>query len=251
MIVTDVSLEIYQGRFTALLGPNGAGKTTLIRLLLGVLAPTSGTIAFAGKPVADASRAELARAIGVVPQGEGEPSFTVREIVAMGRYPHLGPWQRERVEDVAAIERAMYRCNVAQFADRWVTTLSGGEQQRVRLARALAQEPRALVLDEPTSSLDIKHEMTTFELLARLRDEGVTILIATHNLNLAARYADAVVLMYHGRIVAQGTPVDVIAPETIEAAYDWPVDITPHQSGAPQVSPRRMQQRESLRGEVR
>jgi len=145
----------------------------------------------------------------------------------------------------------MYRCDVAQFAERWVTTLSGGEQQRVRLARALAQEPRALVLDEPTSSLDIKHEMTTFEFLARLRSEGVTVLIATHNLNLAARYADAVVLMDHGRIVSHGPPADVITPETIEAAYDWPIDVISHQSGAPQIVPRRQNDHESFGGEVR
>jgi iron complex transport system ATP-binding protein len=250
-IVSDVSLEIARGRFSALLGPNGAGKTTFIRLLLGTIEPTSGTITFQGRPLADSTRADLARAIGVVPQGEGEPSFTVREIVAMGRYPHLGPWQRERVEDVAAIERAMYRCDVAQFADRWVTTLSGGEQQRVRLARALAQEPSALVLDEPTSSLDIKHEMTTFEFLARLRDEGVTVLIATHNLNLAARYADVVMLMDNGRVVGRGAPLDVITPESIEATYDWPVDIVPHRDGAPQVSPKAMGTRKPLDGAIR
>jgi iron complex transport system ATP-binding protein len=237
-IISDLSLDIRHGQFTALLGPNGAGKTTLIRLLLGTLEATSGSIAFGDRLLTTMTRSELAREIGVVPQGEAEPSFTVREIVAMGRYPHLGPWQRERVEDVTAIERALYRCDVAQFAHRWVTTLSGGEQQRVRLARALAQEPSTLVLDEPTSSLDIKHEMTTFELLARLRDDGVTVLVATHNLNLAARYADSVALMDSGRVVSHGPPTEVIMPGTIEAAYDWPVDITPHRDGAPQVSPK-------------
>jgi len=246
-IVSDVSLDIARGQFSSLLGPNGAGKTTLIRLLLGTLHPTEGTICFDGRPLTGVTRPELARAVGVVPQDEGEPSFTVREIVAMGRYPHIGPWQRERIEDVAAIERAMHRCDVAQFADRWVATLSGGEQQRVRLARALAQEPRALVLDEPTSSLDIKHEMTTFEFLARLRGEGVTVLIATHNLNLAARYSDAVVLMERGRVVAQGAPADVITTSTIEAAYDWPVDITTHRGGAPQISPRSRDRRDEAR----
>ena len=237
-ILSDVSMNVPRSRFTALLGPNGAGKSTLIRLLLGTLEPTEGMIAFRDRPLTGVTRAEIAREVGVVPQGEAEPSFTVREIVAMGRYPHLGPWQRERVEDVTAIERAMYRCEVAQFADRWVTTLSGGEQQRVRLARALAQEPGTLVLDEPTSSLDIRHEMTTFEFLARLRDNGVTVLVATHNLNLAARYADSIVLMEAGRVVAHGRPADVITPTTIEAAYDWPVDVTTHLSGAPQVAPK-------------
>jgi iron complex transport system ATP-binding protein len=236
---------------TAILGPNGAGKTTLIRLLLGTITPTSGAVTFGERSLADIGRSELARAIGVVPQGEGEPSFTVREIIAMGRYPHLGPWQRERIEDVAAIERAMYRCDVVQFADRWVTTLSGGEQQRVRLARALAQEPKALVLDEPTSALDIKHEMTIFEFLARLRDEGVTVAIATHNLNLAARYADVVVLMDCGRVVATGSPAEVITTTTIGAVYDWPVDVSLHRDGAPQVSPRAAERQASANLESR
>src|SRR6185437_9492562 len=183
--VSEASLEIDQGALTALIGPNGAGKTTLLRMLLGTIAPSSGTILFRGRAIREWSRRDLARSIGVVPQSEGEPLFGVRELVAMGRYPHLGPWQRERDEDVRAVDRAMTRCDVAQFADRWTTTLSGGEQQRVRLARALAQKPAILVLDEPTASLDIRHEMTTFELLRRLRIDGTTVLVATHNLNLA------------------------------------------------------------------
>jgi len=236
--VNGVSLEIRHRRMTALLGPNGAGKTTLLRLLLGAITPQRGSITFLDRPIADWNRRDFARHVGVVPQGESEPLFSVRELVAMGRYPHLGPWQREREDDVAAIARAMDRCDVTQFADRWVTTLSGGEQQRVRLARALAQEPEVLVLDEPTASLDIRHEMTTFELLRRLRDDGVTIVLATHNLNLASRYADDLVLMHEGRIAAQGTPVDVLTPARVEGAYDWPVDITTHSGGAPQVTPR-------------
>lgn len=236
--VDDVSLEIRHHRMTALLGPNGAGKTTLLRLLLGTITPQRGSIAFFDRPIADWSRRNFARQVGVVPQGESETLFSVRELVAMGRYPHLGPWQREREDDVAAIARAMERCDVTQFADRWVTTLSGGEQQRVRLARALAQEPSVLVLDEPTASLDIRHEMTTFELLRRLRDDDVTIVLATHNLNLAARYADDLVLMHHGRIVAQGAPASVLTATRVEGAYDWPVDVTTHSEGAPQVTPR-------------
>ena len=157
----------------------------------------------------------------------------------MGRYPYLGPWQRERAEDVAAIRRAMDRCDVTQFADRWLSTLSGGERQRVRLARALAQEPSVLVLDEPTTFLDIRHEMTTFELLRDLRDEGTTVVLATHNLNLAARYADDLVLMRDGRLVARGAPADVLTAERVAAVYDWPVAIVPHAAGAPQVVPQR------------
>jgi iron complex transport system ATP-binding protein len=236
--LVDVSAEVAHGRMTALLGPNGAGKSTLVQILLGTLAPASGDVWLRGRPIGSWSRAALAREIGVVPQGEAEPLFRVREIVAMGRYPHLGPWQRERAEDVAAIQRAMGRCDVSELADRWLSTLSGGERQRVRLARALAQEPSVLVLDEPTTFLDVRHEMTTFALLRALRDEGTTVVVATHNLNLAARYADELLLLREGRIVAHGTPADVLTAERVAAVYDWPVSVMPHGSGAPQVVPR-------------
>jgi iron complex transport system ATP-binding protein len=235
--VDGVAFDIAAGRMTALLGPNGAGKSTLLQLLLGTLTPTSGSVWFDDRLVSAWTRKDLALAIGVVPQGETEPLFTVREIVAMGRYPHTGAWQRERPSDLEAIERAMARCSVTELADRWLPTLSGGERQRVRLARALAQEPRALVLDEPTSSLDIRHEMSTFALLRALRDEGTTIVIATHNLNLAARYADELVLLHRGRIAAHGAPSHVLSAERIEAVYEWPVSVVAHIDGAPQVVP--------------
>jgi iron complex transport system ATP-binding protein len=236
--VEGVTLEIVAGRTTAVLGPNGAGKSTLLQLLLGTLRAESGSVQFQNRPIAAWPRRELAREIGVVPQGETEPLFTVREIVGMGRYPHLGPWQRERAADLAAIETAMDRCDVAQFADRYLSTLSGGERQRVRLARALAQEPSVLVLDEPTTFLDIRHEMTTFELLRRLRDEGATVLLVTHNINLAARYADELVLLDHGRVSAQGAPRHVLTEARVAAVYEWPVSVVPDAAGAPQVVPR-------------
>lgn len=236
--VDDVTLEIPTGRTTALLGPNGAGKSTLLHLLLGTLRAESGSVAFRRREVHDWNRRDLALQIGVVPQGETEPLFTVREIVAMGRYPHLGPWRREGVQDTAAIDRAMERCDVVQFSDRWVSTLSGGERQRVRLARALAQEPSVLVLDEPTTFLDIRHEMTTFELLRTFRDEGATVVLVTHNINLAARYSDELVLMDRGRVAARGAPAAVLTEARVEAVYEWPVSIVAHDSGAPQVVPR-------------
>ena len=235
--VDDVSLDIPQCRMTAVIGPNGAGKTTLLRLMLGTLTPDDGSIAFRGRAIDRWTRRDFARAVAVVPQGEADSLFTVREMVAMGRYPHLGPWQRERAEDAAAISRAMARCDVAQFADRWMATLSGGEQQRVRLARAIAQDAPVLVLDEPTTSLDIRHEMTTFELLRESRADGTTILLATHNLNLAARYADDLVLLREGRLIAHGAPADVLTAPRVEATYEWPVDIAAHADGSPQVVP--------------
>jgi iron complex transport system ATP-binding protein len=233
----NITLDIGAGQMTAVLGPNGAGKSTLLSLLLGTISPDAGTVGFQNRALGEWSRRELAREIGVVPQGEAEPLFSAREIVAMGRYPYLGPWQRERAEDATAIRRAMDRCDVAEFSDRWLSTLSGGERQRVRLARALAQEPSVLVLDEPTAFLDIRHEMTTFALLRDFRDAGTTVVLATHNLNLAARYADALVLMRDGRVVASGKPGEVLTAERVATVYDWPVAVVSHADGAPQIVP--------------
>jgi iron complex transport system permease protein len=238
-----VSLEVPAGGCTAVLGPNGSGKSTLLRLLLGTLVPAAGVVRFEGRPVREWPRREMARAVGVVPQGEEEVfPLTVREMVAMGRYPHLGSWQRESEADRRAIQEALRRCDVAGFEDRLISTLSGGERQRVRVARALAQEPGALALDEPTVALDVRHEMAIFELLRDLGRRGVTVLLVTHNLNLAARYADRLVLMDGGRIVAAGSPAEVLTRERVEAVYGWPVRIEPHpgpgpDAGAPQVVP--------------
>jgi ABC-type cobalamin/Fe3+-siderophores transport system ATPase subunit len=235
--ISHVSARLEAGRLTALLGPNGAGKSTLLQLLLGTLRPSDGSVRFRDRDAAEWGRRAIAREIGVVPQGEIEPLFTVRDVVAMGRYPHLGLWQAERPEDMAAIDRAMARCDVVQFADRWLTTLSGGERQRARVARALAQEPSFLVLDEPTTFLDIRHEMATFALLRSLREQGTTVVIATHNVNLAARFADDLLLMRAGRLLAQGSPDAVLTVARIANAYEWPVHITRHTAGAPQLVP--------------
>lgn len=239
--IDDVTLDVPGGRMTALLGPNGVGKSTLLELLLGTLAPDDGRIVFHGRPLHAWPRQAFARAVGVVPQHEAEPPFTVRELVAMGRYPHLGTWRRERPADRDAIAHAMERCDVATLADRRFATLSGGERQRVRVARALAQEPSALVLDEPTAALDVRHEMAAFELLRALRDDGVTIVLATHNVNLAARYADELVLLQHGRVVASGAPHAVLTADQIGRVYGWPVSIVPH-GGAPQMIPRSLRE---------
>lgn len=235
--VRDVSLRIRPGACTAVLGPNGCGKSTLLRLLLGVLRPNAGEIRFLDRPVEDWSRAELARRVGVVPQSEEMPfPLRVRELVAMGRYPHLGPWRAEREADRRAVEEAMRLCDVEHFAGRPVSTLSGGERQRVRIARALAQEPAVLALDEPTIALDVRHEMEIFELVHRLVGTGVTVLVITHNLNLAARYADRLLLLDDGRVVAEGDPPAVLRRDLLERVYRWPVEVLSH-DGVPFVVP--------------
>ena len=241
-----VDLAVPRGAFYAIIGPNGCGKTTLLRLLLGALEPKAGEVRYDDRPLRDWQRRELARRVGVVPQNE-ELVFplSVRELVGMGRYPHLGPWRGESRSDHAAIETALDRCDVARLASRAVSTLSGGERQRARVARALAQEPDTLVLDEPTASLDIRHEMAIFELLRDLADSGVTVVIVTHNLNVAGRYADRLLLLDSGRTAAEGEPAEVYTRETLERVYQWPIGLLQHADGpseeraAPQIVPLR------------
>lgn len=236
--VSDVSLDVERGCLVGVLGPNGSGKTTLLRALLGVMRPLAGECVLAGRSVSKWTPRELARTVGIVAQRE-EPVFPVRvrEAVMFGRYAHMGPVGAAKSEDRAAVERALARCDVTQLADRWVGTLSGGEWQRVRVARALAQEPVALVLDEPTANLDIRHEMEVFELVSELvRGDGLAGLLVTHHVNLAARFADRVVIMERGRVRAVGEPARVLTRENLEAVFAWPVEVTEWR-GAPQLVP--------------
>jgi len=225
------------------LGPNGSGKSTLLRILLGRLAPDRGSVRLGGKEISEWSRRELARMIGVVPQDEDVAfPLTVRELVAMGRYAHLKALQPEGEADRRAVEEAMARCDVAGLGDRSIQQLSGGERQRARLARALAQEPGILALDEPTRALDIRHEMEILELLRELVTEGRTVVVVTHNINLAARYADHLVVLDGGKLVAAGPPPEVLQRELLEQVYRWPVTLTRHagpgpDAGAIQVIP--------------
>lgn len=242
--LSDVSLAVERGRMFAIIGPNGSGKSTLIRALLGSVPPTSGTVTYEDRPIAEWSRADLARRIGAVTQIEEMPfPITVRELVATGRYPHLGALRSEGPADREAIDRAMQRCDVTAFADRPIHTLSGGERQRARIARALAQTPDTLVLDEPTAALDIGHEMVVFELLRSLAyDEGRTVVVATHNVNLAARYADFLLLLDRGSMATRGNAHTVIQKDIIEAVYGWPVSVYRHDApgfdhATPQIAP--------------
>ncbi len=234
-----VSTHVAAGELVALAGPNGSGKTTLMRALLGVVPATSGTALIKGRPVAHWARADLAQFVGVVAQREETwVSLTVEETVMLGRYPRLGPLAPIGAEDRAAVRRALERCDAWELRDRPVDGLSGGEWQRVRLARALAQEPRALVLDEPGAALDIRHEMEVMELVRELVRDGLACLIITHHLNLAARYAGRVVLLDRGRAVASGAPGEVFREEILSAVFQWPVAVTGWE-GAPQLVPLR------------
>jgi len=236
-----VSLDARPGALSAVLGPNGSGKSTLVRALLGGVVADSGRVTLDGRIAADWDRRERARAVGVVPQSETIAfPLTTRELVAMGRYPHLGALAGEGAADRKAIEAALDACEVSDLADRDVTTLSGGELQRARIARALAQEPEALVLDEPTASLDIRHEMAILELLRASADRGLTVLLITHGLDAAAQFADHILLLSHGRVAAQGSPTDVLREDVLARVYGWPVSVRPDpETGAPRVTPRR------------
>ena len=240
-----VSAEVTPGSLLAVAGPNGAGKTTLLRLLSGALAPREGEVRLDDRLLADLGDRERARAVAVVPQSESSPfPVTVREMVGMGRYAHLGPWESVGGRDRAVVDEALGRCAVADLAGRRVDELSGGELQRARIARALAQEAPILLLDEPTAGLDLRYRMELFHLLRELRADGLALLVVTHELNLAARFADRLLLLDRGRERAAGAPRDVLRRETLEDVYEWPVRLVPHpgpgaDTGAPQTVPLR------------
>jgi iron complex transport system ATP-binding protein len=238
--VAGASFDVPRGVSLGIVGPNGSGKTTLLHLLLGTLRPSSGTVHAFGRPAHEWRRREVARRVAVVAQRE-EPVFPlrVREFVRLGRYPHAGPYRALDDRDEEAVTRALHRADALQLSDRWTLALSGGEWQRVRLARALAQEPEVLVLDEATANLDLRHEMETFELVGTLvRDHGLTGVLVTHHVNLVARFVDRLAVVDRGRIVAEGGPREVLTREVIERVFAWPVDVV-EWGGAVQVVPRR------------
>ncbi len=237
--LNGVTMSVPPGALYAVLGPNGSGKSTLMKALLGLVPPESGAVRIGGRETQEWSRRALARSVGAVPQAEHLAfPMSVHDFVAMGRYPHLGSLRREGVTDRAAVSDALARCEVLGLARRDVTTLSGGELQRVRVARALAQRPSALVLDEPTASLDIRHEMTIFRLLRSSSDQGMTVLLITHHLSLAARFADRFLLLSEGNVAAEGTADDVFREAVLGDVYRWPVAVRPDPvSGSPHVTP--------------
>lgn len=239
--VDGVSLEALRGAVTAVVGPNGSGKSTLVRALLGRMPVEAGQVMLDGLPIGGMDRRLVATRMAVVPQRE-EPVFpiAVREYVGLGRHPHGGPFAGRSEEDRSAIARAVERSGTAPFLDRATDELSGGEWQRVRIARALAQGGEALVLDEPTTFLDIAHEMAVFELCDALAREGQAVLLVSHQLNLVARFADHMVLLHRGQVAASGPPADVMRGDVLERVYEWPLVISRDPAvGAPVLVPLR------------
>ena len=247
--VNGISLEAAPGSMTAVVGPNGSGKSTLVRGLLGRLAVRAGRILVGDQNVATLDARGLAQRVAVVTQRE-EPAFplVVREFIALGRHPHVGTWSGARdASSSMAISRAIERADVGALVERRTDELSGGEWQRVRIARALAQEASALVLDEPTTFLDVAHEMAVFELLDSLAKEGRTVLLVSHQLNLVARFADRLVLLHEGAVAASGTPGEVMRGPVLEPVYGWPlVVIRDAATGAPTLVPLRTRARTPL-----
>lgn len=236
--LAGVSVALDRGELVAVVGPNGSGKTTLLRALVGTTPLQAGQVLVEGRPLGEWAARALARVVGVVTQREDILfPLSVRETVELGRYAHLGPLADPGPADADAVTEAMTRADVLALATRRSDTLSGGEWQRVRVARALAQNPRALLLDEPTAALDIRHEMEVFELVRRLAGEGIGTLLVTHHLNLAARYADRLLLLDRGAVVAEGPPAAVLTSEVVSQVFEWRVAVTGWCDGAPQVVP--------------
>jgi iron complex transport system ATP-binding protein len=239
-VLRDVSLALSAGELVALAGPNGAGKSTLLRLLLGLHAPRAGTVTLGGRSVATLARREIARVAALLPQeGEGpaELPLTVREVVSLGRLPHLGRFQPEGPEDERAVARALDATDTAFLADRPMAELSGGERHRVHLARALAQGASILLLDEPTAGLDLVHQLQALDLLRATVDEGRGAIVALHDLSLAARRCDRIVLLADGAVHADAPPADVLTPQTLARVFGVRAEVRVDGAGRPFVVP--------------
>jgi iron complex transport system ATP-binding protein len=239
--LAGVSLDAVRGEVTAVVGPNGSGKSTLVRALLGRVPLQSGTVSIDNRPLHEWSPLERARRLAVVPQREETVfSLPLREYVALSRYVHRSSWMGERAEDRVAVEAALEAAGVSSLANRRTDAVSGGEWQRARIARALAQETDALVLDEPTTFLDIAHEMAVFELLHGLALGGKAVLLVSHQLNLVARFAQRMVLLNEGHVVSSGAVADVMQASVLERVYAWPLVISRDPAiGAPTLVPLR------------
>ncbi|CDJ78022.1 TPA: ABC transporter ATP-binding protein [Serratia marcescens] len=224
IIADDLSVAIPDGTFTVIVGPNACGKSTLLRALCRLLKPSAGEVMLDGKNISSFATKALARELGLLPQTSIAPdSITVADLVSRGRYPHQSLLKQWTQADKQAVEAAMAATNVGQLADRSVDELSGGQRQRVWVAMALAQQTPLLLLDEPTTYLDIAHQIELLDLFRQLnREHGQTLIAVLHDLNHACRYADHIIAMRDGKIVAEGKPAEIITAELVERVFGMP-----------------------------
>lgn len=227
IVLNGLTFNIEKGSFVSIIGPNGSGKSTLLKLLSQLYSPDYGNVLIYGEDIKNFKKKELARKIALVPQDTIiDFEFTVEDIVFMGRHPYKGRFQKDDENDHNIVRRAMEMTNTLYLKNRIITEISGGERQRVIIAKALAQDPSIILLDEPTSHLDINHQVEILNLLKRLNEEkGTTIIIVVHDVNLASRYSDEIILLNEGKILGMGSPEEVITNENIEFAYDLKVAI--------------------------
>ena len=245
-VLRDVTLACSPGEIMALAGPNGAGKTTLLRVASRVLAPSGGRVLLGGVAIDSLSRRALARGIAVVPQDVTVAfPFSAGEVVLMGRSPHLPAMGFEGAADVARAREAMESLGIAELADRSMLELSGGERQLVLLARALAQDPEVLLLDEPTSHLDLRHRIEVLDRVREFAERGRCALVVSHDLGLVARSCDRIAILSGGGLVACGAPVEVVTEELLERAFGVRADVITAPDGAPLVVPRGPAERRS------
>ncbi|MEU7071194.1 ABC transporter ATP-binding protein [Streptomyces narbonensis] len=233
-VVRDVSVDIAPGETVGLLGPNGSGKSSLLRCLAGLRVPDAGEVRYDGESVRDWSARRIARRVAFVAQDSGSDSdLKVGDVVGLGRTPYRDRWRGPDATDRAVVAAALERLGLTAFADRSWKALSGGERQRAHIARALAQQPYALLLDEPTNHLDVKHQLELMELLS---GTGRTVLVAMHDLSLAARYCDRLLLLHHGRMIAAGPPAAVLTADRLAEVFEVDAELTVDALGNPQVT---------------
>lgn len=234
-ILNDLNLCIDEGKITSIIGPNGSGKSTLLKTLSKNISPSSGTVYFNGKDLSNVSAKDLARQMAVLYQLPKAPNdVTVKDLVEYGRFPYQNWWEGRSEEDRDVVSWAMRQTGLGEFVDRPVVTLSGGEQQRAWIAMALAQQPQTLILDEPTTYLDIAHQLEIMELIKRLnKDNAISVVMVLHDLNHAAKYSDYIVVLHQGKIVAAGSPAEVVTADMLRAVFEVEVDLWHDQERKP------------------
>ncbi len=234
-VLKSVSFVVRPGEVTGLIGPNGAGKSTLLRVLAGLAQPDSGSVSLGDTALTSFNPRERARRISYMPQNDAVHPFTALETVLMGRYTHLGRFELEGRRDRQIAREAMARTETVEFEDRQLDRVSGGERQRVILARALAQQAGILLLDEPSASLDLRHRLSMMETVRSEADRDVAVVVALHDVSLAGRYCDRLALMSDGTIIHEGEPVDVLTVDNLRSVFGVEAEVRTDETGCPQV----------------